>query len=201
ALLARQLPCLGCHALKGTGGRIAPDLSAAADRLRPAALRDMIVAPQAARPGTIMPPTPLPARVVERVTAYLRSLDTGDVATQLSLADEPILLPGDRAGGPGLYRTYCAHCHGASGKGDGWNARFLPTPPTAHADSMLMAGRSDDALFDAIHAGGRIMGRSARMPAFGGLLDAGQIRDLVDYLRVLCDCTGPKWAEEGGHGA
>jgi mono/diheme cytochrome c family protein len=52
----------------------------------------------------------------------------------------PVLLPaawgsGDlrktrlREGGPGLYKTYCATCHGREGRGDGPTAQFLRTVP------------------------------------------------------------------------
>jgi mono/diheme cytochrome c family protein len=57
-----------------------------------------------------------------------------------------------------------------------------------------MSRRSDDALYDAIAAGGRIMGRSPRMPPFGETLSPREIRALVAHLRELCACAGPEWS-------
>jgi mono/diheme cytochrome c family protein len=93
-----------------------------------------------------------------------------------------------------LYARHCAACHGPTGDGDGFNARFLVATPTAHSDSLYMSTRSDDALFDAIAGGGYFMNRSSRMPAFRELLDRGSIRALVRHLRRLCRCEGPSWS-------
>jgi hypothetical protein len=60
-----------------------------------------------------------------------------------------------------------------------------------------MARRPDDALYDAIHAGGYIMNRSQAMPPFGEMLTRGQIRSLVRHLRALCRCEGPAWSRDG----
>ncbi|HSM59389.1 MAG TPA: cytochrome c, partial [Longimicrobiales bacterium] len=105
----------------------------------------------------------------------------------------------DRGPGDALYGRHCAACHGPTGRGDGWNAPNLPVPPTAHADAGLMEGRADDALFDGIHGGARVLDGSPRMPPFGSLLGTGEIRALVATIRSLCDCSGPAWASDG-HG-
>jgi mono/diheme cytochrome c family protein len=60
-----------------------------------------------------------------------------------------------------------------------------------------MSVRSDDALFDAIAGGGAVMGKSARMPAFGATLAPAEIRSLVAYIRTLCACRGPAWSTDG----
>jgi hypothetical protein len=57
-----------------------------------------------------------------------------------------------------------------------------------------MSLRPDDTLYDGIAAGGWVLDRSHRMPAFGEALAPETIRGLVDYIRVLCDCQGPRWA-------
>jgi mono/diheme cytochrome c family protein len=59
-----------------------------------------------------------------------------------------------------------------------------------------MSTRSDDALFDAISAGGYVMNRSNRMPPFGQTLTREQIWGLVRQLRVLCGCEGPAWSRD-----
>jgi mono/diheme cytochrome c family protein len=96
-----------------------------------------------------------------------------------------------------LYAHYCASCHGVRGEGDGFNARYLPVPPAKHASAAAMSVRSDDALYDAIAAGGYVMNRSNRMPAFGRTLTSGEIRALVRYIRRLCGCDGPAWSRDG----
>ncbi|HEX6965783.1 MAG TPA: cytochrome c, partial [Gemmatimonadaceae bacterium] len=71
SLMRDKLPCLGCHALGGKGGRIGPDLSAVSVRLQPAYIHAMITDPRHTAPGTIMPRTPMPARTLELVATYL----------------------------------------------------------------------------------------------------------------------------------
>ena len=93
-----------------------------------------------------------------------------------------------------LYFTFCAGCHGDRGRGDGPNAKFLPVRPAVHTDASTMSERSDDMLFDAIAAGGYVLGRSNRMPGFGATLTSGEIRGLVRYIRELCRCEGTAWA-------
>ena len=99
--------------------------------------------------------------------------------------------------GAALYRTWCAGCHGITGRGDGPNAKALPVPPARHADAATMSQRPDDTLYDTIDGGGAIMNRSARMPAFGGSLSPTQIRALVAHIRSLCRCAGPAWSRDG----
>ena len=114
------------------------------------------------------------------------------------VAGLPEPLSADEANpGAGLYRARCATCHGAGGAGDGFNAPFLPVPPTLHNDSAAMSLRSDDTLYDGIHGGGWILGKSHRMPAFGGALDDREMRELVSYIRTLCRCQGPSWSRDG----
>jgi mono/diheme cytochrome c family protein len=111
---------------------------------------------------------------------------------------EHALVPAARGDdGAAVYARRCAACHGAEGRGDGYNAAFLPVAPTAHADADSMARRPDDTLHDGIAAGARILGKSARMPAFGASLSPAEIRSLVTHIRTLCDCAPPAWSVDG----
>jgi mono/diheme cytochrome c family protein len=58
----------------------------------------------------------------------------------------------------------------------------------------MMSARPDDSLFDTIAAGGAVMNRSPRMPAFGATLTPAEIRALVRHIRSLCRCEGPAWS-------
>ncbi len=193
-LLQDRVACLGCHRLEGSGGAIGPSLDGVGERLSREFILRVIVEPQSVRPGTSMPAQPLAPGDAELLADFLTSGATWSGAL-------PDPLPPDTLSGgidpEALYRRHCASCHGERGNGDGWNAVNLPVPPTVHADSATMAGRLDDQLYDAIHAGGWVLDRSARMPAFGALLTPGQIRMLVDYIRELCRCSAPAWSRDG----
>jgi mono/diheme cytochrome c family protein len=197
ALLRTRLPCLGCHAIGGAGGRIGPDLTAVSARRTPAYVAAMVDRPQAVVPGTTMPRVPMPPAMRTLLVRYLTNgvPPTGGGGA----APGPTSRPADRAPvetstGAALYSRYCAACHGERGGGDGPNARYLPARPAAHADAALMSTKTDDRLFDAISVGGYPLGRSSLMPAFGETLSRQQIHLLVRHLRALCRCAGPSWS-------
>ena len=193
ALLKDHLPCLGCHELGGEGGRVGPSLS----RLRGGRTVDFVLRmlrdPEGEVAGTVMPRSLADSATQELIARYLVERDPTPPAGPV--VAQPADPAGDTAAAP-RYARRCAPCHGVRGQGDGPNAPFLPVAPTRHADADYMSARADDALYDAIAAGGAVMGRSPRMPGFGGSLTAQQIRGLVAYLRVLCRCQGPAWSRE-----
>jgi mono/diheme cytochrome c family protein len=143
-----------------------------------------------------MPRQQMPEAELDRLVSYLLS------DPQPTAAPEPLVTPEpppsldatQRVDGRALYARHCAACHGADGNGEGWNAPNLPVQPTSHADASLMTARTDDSLFDAIHAGAFVLDGSPRMPPFGEMLDAEQIRALVAHIRALCACEEPSWA-------
>jgi mono/diheme cytochrome c family protein len=213
--LTDRLSCLGCHQWKGEGGRLAPALDHVASRLTPEAIRSTVLHPEELVGWSVMPPSRFRADILEEVASFLQVGSDGARA----VASEPETLPwaerqaflreftrspgeGGVASpaGEGVYVRYCAACHGSSGDGQGFNAPYLPASPTVHADSARMAVRPDDTLYDGIAAGGWVLDRSHRMPAFGRLLTPAQIRDAVAYIRTLCRCGQPSWAADGGTG-
>ena len=192
-LIRNRLPCLGCHELGGEGGRIGPSLSGLKGQRAPDRVYSMIRDPQ----GAIMPRVPMSQATLDLIASYLVQREP----TRDGLPGPPppaVGLPNTTQAGvtENLYARYCAPCHGVRGGGDGYNAPFLPVRPTAHADKSYMSRRSDDALFDAISAGGYVMNRSNRMPPFGQTLAREQIWSLVRYLRTLCRCEGPAWSRD-----
>lgn len=189
-LLREQLPCLGCHEFEGQGGRVGPSLTDVHRRRDAAYIRAMVESPRRVVPSAAMPLTAMPASTRE---ALIRVLSAGAPPGRTLIAAQaplPALTPRD------LYQKWCASCHGVTGKGDGTNASHLPVRPAVHASREAMSARPDDALYDVIAAGGLAMGKSARMPAFGESLSRREIRQLVAYIRQLCDCTGPAWSRD-----
>jgi mono/diheme cytochrome c family protein len=193
-MLENRLACLGCHRIGDQGGRIGPSLNAISERADAAYVLAVIGDPAASIPGTLMPHQRLRDADISRLTTYLMSLPAQAADAAGAASAPPVLEVEDRLNGSALYARYCAACHGESGRGEGWNADNLPVIPTPHADAELMSTRADDTLFDAIYAGGFVLDRSARMPAFGAMLDREQIRALVTHIRTLCDCSQPAWA-------
>jgi len=206
-LLEGRLACLGCHEMGGEGGRIGPPLDGLGERLEESFVLEMILDPSQAVPGSPMPRQAMPERDARRLARYLLASDSLRALlprVSLGSASHPAWVveePDGTSEGATLYARHCASCHGPAGLGDGWNASRLPVSPTAHADSALMARRADDTLFDAISGGAWVLDGSPRMPPFGGLLSARQIRTLVTYIRELCACEGPDWSRDRAEGS
>lgn len=89
------------------------------------------------------------------------------------------------AEGKKLYATYCASCHGETGKGDGMAAGSLPVKPADHTSGKVMNQMNDKFLLDIISKGGAAVGKSTFMPSWGGSLNEKQVWDIVAYIRTL----------------
>ncbi len=201
-LLTDKLSCLGCHQLGDQGGRIGPNLSSASARLKPAYVYRIIENPRAVAPHSIMPRVPLAEETIRLVASYLLQQEHRSSPAKYLSAIEHDLIPLDQRppGGPKIrqsYLSHCAACHGPDGQGNGYNARFLPVKPTAHANAAYLATRPDDTLYDGIHAGGYILNRSHLMPPWGETLPPREIQELIGFLRTLCQCQGPAWSLDG----
>jgi len=108
------------------------------------------------------------------------------LANHVQTADGPKKL--DHAGGYGLYRRHCLHCHGVSGAGDGPTAPFVFPPPRDFRRGLFKftstpnGARPDrDDLRRTIRDG--LHGTS--MPAFEALLTREEIEQVVDYVTFL----------------
>ncbi|HEX9872606.1 MAG TPA: c-type cytochrome [Candidatus Tectomicrobia bacterium] len=114
------------------------------------------------------------------VVAYLRTLH------RPREVQEPLLVqPGNVESGQRVYADYCAVCHGKEGQGDGPIVAMFGPKPFAFTDKAGMAARRDQDLYFAIFNGGEAIGQSAFMPAWGGLLKASDISDVIAYIRTL----------------
>ena len=199
-LLRDRWSCLGCHQLGDDGGRIGPRLDGVAQRLRPEYLRALIEDPSHLAPGTIMPGSFEQRDRLDLIASYLLQREapwTGsERVTGLPLRERTASV----GVGETIYRANCAPCHGQVGGGDGFNAPYLPVAPTVHRDSAAISLRPDDTLYDGIYAGGWILGKSHRMPAFGPSMSDGELRAVVAYIRELCGCRGPPWSRDGRRG-
>jgi len=80
-----------------------------------------------------------------------------------------------------LYEKSCSNCHGPSGKGDGPASKMLKPPP---ADlGTVLKGKADTDIAKIIKEGGKALGKSALMPAFGAKLSDDQINSLVQLVK------------------
>jgi mono/diheme cytochrome c family protein len=80
-----------------------------------------------------------------------------------------------------LYEKSCSNCHGPTGKGDGPASKMLKPPP---ADlGTVLKGKADTDTAKIIKEGGKALGKSALMPAFGGKLSEEQINELVQLVK------------------
>jgi mono/diheme cytochrome c family protein len=99
------------------------------------------------------------------VVAYLYSLST----------DPETITEGEE-----VYLANCAACHGRGGDGKGPEAAGLPTAATNFTDLEMMAGVSDEILYQAISEG-----KGSAMPSFGEQLSPQEMWAATDYLRSL----------------
>lgn len=115
----------------------------------------------------------------------MRGRTTGGVALVLGMALIPAVLAaqsiqqGDAKKGKAHYEQYCAICHGARGLGNGSMAKAT-SPPAPKLTTREIREKSDEAVLNAIANG---VGGS--MPAWRGVLNDRQLRDVVAYVRAL----------------
>jgi len=92
----------------------------------------------------------------------------------------------DEAAAKGNFTTFCAKCHGDTGKGNGSGAATQATKPRDFTDCARMAKESDDMLFKVIKDGGKPNGFSGDMQAWNNAFEDPEIKDLVAYIRTFC---------------
>ena len=90
-----------------------------------------------------------------------------------------------QARGRQVYEHYCKICHGAEGRGDGFNSGSLAKQPRDFSNPQFLESSNSERLFSAVSDGGQAVGKSVLMPAWGGTLTERQIQDVISYLRVF----------------
>lgn len=84
--------------------------------------------------------------------------------------------------GRGVFQGRCSLCHGTFGHGDGKMARIIKDPPPYDLTKSFVPEQYVRLI---IETGGEQMGRSARMPPFGGDLSETEIESVVMFLQTL----------------
>ncbi len=83
------------------------------------------------------------------------------------------------------YAENCGRCHGADGRGsdelEGELARIMPD----FTDPKWRSSRSDEELFEVILKGGAAVGKNQAMPPWEGVLNEGQIKSTIEYIRAF----------------
>lgn len=86
-----------------------------------------------------------------------------------------------------LFLHYCAHCHGISGDGDGYNAELLDKEPAELSDHDFIFKKKNEQIYRVIKYGGQEVKKSHLMPLFGHTLSEKEIWSLVAYVRHLAE--------------
>ncbi|MBF0292370.1 MAG: cytochrome c [Nitrospinae bacterium] len=90
------------------------------------------------------------------------------------------------------YKNHCSACHGEKGDGAGQAADELPLPPRDHTNAAYMKTRTDKQLLNVVLNGGEAEGFDSAMPPHNTVMTNKEARNLVKYLRVLCQCSYEK---------
>ena len=85
----------------------------------------------------------------------------------------------------GTFTTVCATCHGPAGEANGPMAASLNPRPANFSSAAFWAGKTDAELLKAIRQGGAAVGRSAMMPAWGGMFTNEQSVAMLTYVKTL----------------
>ena len=87
--------------------------------------------------------------------------------------------------GAEVYRDACASCHGADGRGSP-KGSAITTPLPDFTDCVTATAETTANWTGLVRDGGKFLGMSDQMPAFGDALDADEIHAVVEYVRGFC---------------
>jgi len=104
------------------------------------------------------------------------------LAGGLALSTAPVAAGED---GKTVFTTYCATCHGDTGKGDGPASAALDPKPAAFASEGFFDERPDDHLRKVIKEGGPSVGKSPLMAPWGSVLSDAQVEAVIAHIKTL----------------
>ena len=173
--------CSACHQDKGKGGIGLP-----LTRSKLAHVSDDYVLKtiRLGRPGRIMPSFDhLSDAQAKAIVRHIRSWYS---EPGMQFSQQPV--KGDIEKGKTIYQVHCVKCHGADGSGEGEGTgvtlsrqrNFMIMPPAINNPGFLQA--ASDAMIKHTIETGR---EGSIMPAFKSTLDAGEINDVVAYVRTF----------------
>ena len=93
--------------------------------------------------------------------------------------------------GADVYRSACAACHGADGKGAPRTTVGFETQLPDFSKCAFSTAEPDVDWISTVHLGGRVRGLDRNMPAFGDALSSDEIERVVAYVRGFC--TSRSW--------
>ena len=109
----------------------------------------------------------------------LLTFHRGDAASQA-------VEPGDE-----LYRSACASCHAADGRGESQTQVAFDIPLPDFSDCSFATREPDEDWLAIIHEGGPVRGFERMMPAFGEALTQDEMQRILDHVRSFC--REPDW--------
>ncbi|MDP4219973.1 MAG: cytochrome c [Bacteroidota bacterium] len=107
-------------------------------------------------------------------------------------AHPPPTLSYEQHQGQYVYSKYCAVCHGAEGKADGFNTYNLDPKPRDLTEQHYLSEFSDDRLIQIIRDGGRGTNKSPSMPPYGWTLGKDDIAYVAAYVRTFMPADSAK---------
>lgn len=112
--------------------------------------------------------------------------------TGVSGADVHAQTPAEpQKSGAELYRSACAACHGADGRGSARTTVGFDTPLPDFTDCSFATPEADADWTTVVQHGGEARAFDRMMPAFGDALTQAEISRIVEYVRSFC--VEPGW--------
>ena len=103
----------------------------------------------------------------------------------VALALAAMAAPAWALSGPEIYAQACAPCHGADGRGASAGSG-ITVPLPDFTDCAVSTAETTANWAGLVRRGGRFLGMSDEMPAFGDALTEEEIRAVLAYLRSFC---------------
>lgn len=110
---------------------------------------------------------------MQKTDGWIGKMMAATVIVAFGLLSAPVQA---QSGGEALYKSKCAGCHGADGKGQ---------TTMGKANNLLDLGSAEVQKLSDDELSGIIGNGKGKMPAYGKSLKPEQIKDLVAYIRSL----------------